>query len=272
MSEADARFPPGEGPWGAPAPAEPPPAVSAPRRGAISRFVVGLLSTALLAALIAMQWGWIWALAGVFSVLVHECGHLVLINALGCGPGELRIIPFFGGVATLKRTPRTEFQGVAIALAGPIAGLLASAPFLIATAWTGDARWAGGAFFIALINLTNLAPAPPLDGAKALGPVLAFVHPALERVALALVGVAAVAWAFGRGSLLFGAFIAIATLGALRGRRMRPPAEKLSLAQWTASLGLWTATLLLGLLVLQLSVGGAGLAPILQALHRAGLQ
>jgi Zn-dependent protease len=232
----------------------------------------GLVSTALLAGWIAFQWGWIWALAGVFGIFVHEAGHLVAINALGCGPGRLVIIPFFGGAATMKRAPRTEFEGVLIALAGPMAGLTATLPFFVAAAVTHDPRWAGGAFFIAILNLLNLAPAPPLDGSKALGPALAWVHPWLERAALVLIGGAAVLWALNRGSFLFAAFVGIASLAALRGRMQRPPAERLTTGQWLAAIGLWLAALALCAGVLELSVGGGGPGGVLAAVRQAGLQ
>jgi Zn-dependent protease len=251
----------------------PEPRQSAPRqRSAAAEFGWGLVSTAVLALWIAWQWGWIWALAGVFGILVHETGHMLVINALGCGPSRIHIIPFLGGAATMKRAPRTEFQGVLIALAGPVAGLAASLPFFIAASVTHDARWAGGAFFIAMLNLLNLLPAPPLDGSKALGPALAWVHPWLERMALVVVGAAAVLWALGRGSLLFGAFVAIATLAALRGRGQRPPAERMSAGEWLGAIGLWLGALALGLLVLDLSVGGGGARGVMAAIRHAGLQ
>ncbi|MDR3510220.1 MAG: peptidase M50 [Caulobacteraceae bacterium] len=251
----------------------PEPDERAPRpRSAASELGWGLVSTAVLALWIAWQWGWIWALAGVFGILVHETGHLVVINALGCGPSRIHIIPFFGGAATMKRAPRTEFHGVLIALAGPFAGLAASLPFFILAGITQDVRWQGGAFFIAVLNLVNLAPAPPLDGSKALGPALAWIHPWLERAALVLVGGAAALWAFHRGSLLFGTFVAIASLAALRGRGQRPPAVRLSTGEWLGAIGLWLATLALGLAVLQFSVGGGGAAGVLGAIRQAGLQ
>ena len=231
-----------------------------------------MASTALLAAWIAYQWGWVWAVAGVVGILVHECGHMVVINALGCGPSRIHIIPFFGGAATMKRPPKTEFQGVLIALAGPIAGLVSTIPFFLAAGLTGDPRWAGGAFFIAMINLLNLAPAPPLDGSKALGPALAWVHPMLERVGLVLVGGAAALWALHRGSLLFGAFIAIGTLGALRGRAQRPQAERLTTGEWAGSIGLWGIALALCLFVVLVSAAGEGADGVLDAIRRAGLQ
>ena len=159
-----------------------------------------------------------------------------------------------------------------IALAGPVAGLVATLPFFAAAALTHDPRWAGGAFFIAIINLLNLAPAPPLDGSKALGPALAWVHPWLERAALVLIGGAAVPWALNRGSFLFAAFVGIASLAALRGRMQRPPAERLTTGQWLAAIGLWLAALALCAGVLELSVGGGGLGGVLAAVRQAGLQ
>lgn len=231
-----------------------------------------VVSTLLLAGWIAWQWGWVWALAGVFGILVHEVGHMLVINVLGCGPSRIHIVPFFGGAATMRRAPKTQFDGVLIAIAGPFAGLLATLPFFIAAFVTHDGRWAGGAFFIAMLNLLNLLPAPPLDGAKALGPALAWVHPWLERAALAVVGIAAVLWAFHRGSLLFGAFVAIGTLSALRGRGGRPAAQRMSGGQWALALGLWIGALAAGLGVLDLSVGGGGPDAILGAIRQAGLQ
>src|ERR1700761_9080039 len=108
MADAGTAVPAGgEGP----APIAPPPQ-AAPPRPAANGWVTGIISTALLAGFIAFQSGWIRALAGGVGVLVHECGHLILINALGCGPGRLQIIPFLGGAAIMKRPPRTEFEGV----------------------------------------------------------------------------------------------------------------------------------------------------------------
>ena len=198
-----------------------------------------LASSALLAAWIGWQMGWIWALAGVVGVFVHEYGHVLAINALGSGPGRIRIIPFLGGAATMQRPPDTDFKGVLISLAGPSFGLLAAIPFFLLAHQTGDARWLGGAFFVGIINLINLAPAPPLDGSKALGPALARIHPILERIALVLVGIVAVVWAVRTGNWIFGAFVGIATLGAVRTGTLRAPARPLDAVEWIAAVALW---------------------------------
>jgi Zn-dependent protease len=219
--------------------------------------VGALISTALLAGFIAWQFGWIWAIAGVTGVFVHEYGHVLAINALGYGPGRIQIIPFFGGAATPKRPPASEFHGVLIALAGPVFGLLAMAPFFVAYAITGQQRWLGGALFVSAINLLNLAPAPPLDGSKALGPALARIHPWLERAAMLAIGGLALAWAIMHRELILGVFVGLGALGALRPGRLRPWASPLSVGQWLASIGAYLLAILLCALAVAVASEGS---------------
>jgi Zn-dependent protease len=215
------------------------------------------ISSVLLAAWIGWQMGWAWAAAGIVAILVHELGHLVAINLLGCGPGRIHFIPFLGGAATMTRAPDTEFKGVLIAVAGPLAGLLAAIPFIFIYEQTEERLWLGGIYFIGMINLINLAPAPPLDGSKALGPALARIHPWLERGALFLVGLAAVAWAVWTRSYLFGILVGLSAVSTLRLRAMRPEAVRLNLVQWLASVGLWMVALALCLMVVSYGAKGA---------------
>ncbi len=222
-----------------------------------ARLAWGLLSTLILAALISItNRSWVFGLAGVVGVFVHEYGHVLAINALGFGPGRITIVPFMGGAATPRIPPSTEFRGVLIALAGPTFGLLAMIPFFFVYAYTYDRAWLGGAFFIALINLVNLAPAPPLDGSKAVGPALAAIHPWVEKGALVLVGGAAVLWAVSTHNFLFGALLAIGVLGALRRGALRPYARKLTAPEWLGSLALYAAALVLCTLAFYLSLDG----------------
>ncbi len=209
----------------------------------VQEIIWGLVATALLAGYIGWNMGWTVALAAVVGVFVHEYGHVLAMNAMGFGPGKIRIVPFVGGVAIPARPADTEFKGVLIALAGPVFGLLALAPFFIAFALTGQERWLSGAFFIAAISLLNLAPAPPLDGSKALGPALARIHPWVERGALILVGGTVVLWAVTRGSLIFGLFVGLGVLGALRRGRLRPAARRLNGPEWAGAVALYLAAL-----------------------------
>lgn len=227
----------------APAPA-PPPAPARPPSPARD-IVWALISTALLAGWIGLNMGWLAAVALVFGVFVHEFGHVLAINALGCGPGRMQIVPFLGGAAYPARLPDTEFKGVLIALAGPVFGLVALSPFLVAFAATGQERWLGAAFLIAVINLINLAPAPPLDGSKAFGPALARIHPALERAALLVVGGLAVFWAVTRGSWIFAVFVGLGVLGALQRGRLRPWTRELTGAEWAGAVLLYAGSVAL---------------------------
>ncbi|HUZ14047.1 MAG TPA: site-2 protease family protein [Caulobacteraceae bacterium] len=253
MAETDAASP-----WGprpdAPAPADP---AAAPPRSMWREIAWGALSTALLAAFVGWQLGWLAAVAIVAGVFVHEFGHVLVINWAGCGPSSIRIIPFLGGAATMKKAPESEFKAVLIALAGPAAGLAAALPFFALAAATQQRAWLAGAFFVGVLNLVNLAPAPPLDGAKALGPVLARLHPALERAALVLVGALAVVWGVARGSYIFAVFVGLSVVGAAMSRNLRAPARPLGWPQWGASLGLYGAVLALAIAVVLLSLGGA---------------
>ncbi len=202
-----------------------------------------IISTLLLGGFIWFITGsWIMALAGLFGLFVHEYGHVLAMNRLGMGPARIYIIPFLGGLAKGQRAPRNEWDGVLVALAGPAFGLLAILPFVGLWAVTGVGDWLVGAFFIAMINLLNLAPAPPLDGSKALGPVLARVHPMLEKVALIAIGALVVWWGVSTGRFILAVFLGIALIGHLKQGAWRPEGGPLSWTQAGKSLGLFLVT------------------------------
>jgi Zn-dependent protease len=246
-------------PWADPPATQAPPPGAQPSR--LTTFFWGLVSTLLLAAWISWQLGWLWGLAAVAGVFVHEFGHVLVINWAGSGPSRIRIIPFFGGAASMERPPDTELKGVLIALAGPVFGLVAALPFFGLAAWTAEPAWLTGAVVICGFNLLNLAPAPPLDGSKALGPVLAKIHPLLERGALLIVGVAAVAWTFSRGSWLVPLFIGLSVFASLRAAQLRPASRALSWSEWSLGLALYSLSLVLCCGMLWLAASGAHLSP-----------
>jgi Zn-dependent protease len=249
------------GPWGPPADA---PVPSAPperraRATPANQFVWGLISTLLLAGWIALWAGPLGAVALVGGVFVHEFGHLMVINWAGCGPSRIRIIPFFGGAATMRRAPDNDFMSVLIALAGPAFGLVAAIPFFLLTEVTGGRAWLAGAFFVGALNLINLAPAAPLDGSKALGPALARIHPWLERGALAVIAFLALAWALQRGSWLFAAVIAFGALRAFTAGTMRPASWPLNAVEWAGSVALYALVVGACLAVTVFAAQGAGI-------------
>ena len=205
--------------------------------------VWALISTGLMA-------GFLWWISGsvvvaaavLVGLFVHEAGHVLAMNRLGMGPARIYIIPFLGGLAKARRAPKSEWHGVLVALAGPAFGLLAMIPFVAVGLALRQPEWLAGAFFVALLNLVNLVPAPPLDGSKALGPVLTRVHPRLEQVVLLLIGGLAVWWGVSTGRFILAVFLAIAVIGHLRRGAWRPDEGPLSIGQAMQSLGLYLAT------------------------------
>lgn len=228
------------GPWGPRV--EPDLAPAAPAAPARQDPVWALLSTALLAGLLWWLMGWIYAVAGVVAVLVHEYGHVLAMNRLGMGPARIYVVPFLGGAAAPRIGAPSEWTDVRVSLAGPAFGLLAALPFLGLHLATGEAVWLEGVWFVALINLFNLAPAPPLDGSRALGPVLARIHPLLEKAALIAVGIGVVAWGVMGGMYILAVFIGLSVIGHLKRGAWRPNVAPLAWREAGASLLLYLAT------------------------------
>lgn len=245
-----------QGPWGArdgstPAPAPTPereaPRYSArhetPREDKGQHPVWAVVSTLLMAGFLWLITGsWIVAGAVLFGLFVHEYGHVLAMNRVGMGPARIYIIPFLGGLAKGQRAPKSEWHGVLVSLAGPAFGLLAMIPFVAAGLMLREADWLRGAFFIAMINLLNLLPAPPLDGSKALGPVLTRVHPRLEQVVLLLIGGLAVWWGLSTGRLILAVFLGLAVFGHLKRGVWRAAWGQLSWPEAGRSLCLYLLT------------------------------
>lgn len=221
--------------------ASPTPGAPAIDKGQSPAWVV--ISTLLMLGFIWFLTGsWIVAVSAIFGLFVHEYGHVLAMNRLGMGPAKVYIIPFLGGLARGQRNPASEWDGVLVSLAGPAFGLLAVLPAVGLWMATGDREWMMGAFLIAMINLVNLAPAPPLDGSKALGPVLARIDPMVEKAALIAIGALVVWWGVSTGRYILAIFLGIAVLGSLRRGAWRPGERKLSWGEAAKSLGLFVAT------------------------------
>lgn len=251
---SDTNTPRRPGPWdpkpeeavaAAPAPAAPerPARAAEPPLDKGQNPVWAVISTLLLGGFIWWITGsWVIAVALIWGLVVHEYGHVLAMNRLGMGPARIYIIPFLGGVAKSQRLPQSEWHGVLVSLAGPWFGLLAAIPFLAGFIVTSHPAWLEGVFAIAMINLVNLAPAPPLDGSKALGPVLARIHPWVERAAMVLVGGLAVLWGLTNGAYIFAGFLAIALIGHMQRGAWRPEGRPLTRAESARSVGLFVAT------------------------------
>jgi Zn-dependent protease len=235
---------------------------------------LGMVIATLVSLIFLGVWaGWMWAFGAVVGIFVHEYGHVLAMNALGCGPAKMRIVPFLGGAATPARPPATEFNDVLISLAGPSFGLLAVLPFYALASLTQNPMWLGAAIAVAIINLLNLIPAPPLDGSRALGPALARIHPQLERAVVVVVGGVAILWCGRSGNWLIGAFIAISVLSLLKRASIRPFALRLTTGQLLISVLLYLATVALcvAALGLTLHIRGATTGPLELLQRLAGI-
>ncbi|HCW50079.1 MAG TPA: peptidase M50 [Brevundimonas sp.] len=256
MSDTDNTLPHGgrrPGPWDL-QPEEPAPASSrdaprysarheAPQEDKGQHPVWAVVSTLLMAGFLWFLTGsWVVAGAVLFGLFVHEYGHVLAMNRVGMGPARIYIIPFLGGLAKGQREPKSEWHGVLVSLAGPAFGLLAMIPFVAVGLAMKSPEWLMGAFFIAMINLLNLLPAPPLDGSKALGPVLTRVHPRLEQVALLVVGGLAVWWGLSTGRLILAVFLGLAVFGHLKRGVWRAAWGQLSWPEAGRSLALYLLT------------------------------
>lgn len=222
-------------------------------------------STLLLGGLIWYFTGsWIAVVAILFGLLVHEYGHVLAMNAYGMGPARIYVVPFLGGMAKGQRRAESEWHGVLVSLAGPGFGLLAAIPFFGLYIVTREPMWLEGVFYVAILNLLNLAPAPPLDGSKALGPVLALIHPMVEKVAMVLVGAVVVLWGLSNGSYIFAAFLGFALYGHLKRGYWRPEGRRLTQMEAGRSVGLFVLTA-----AACVGVALAGLMPIAGSFEQA---
>lgn len=114
----------------------------------------------------AKKWGLSFAAGFLLILVLHEVGHAVMIRVKGLRAGAMVFIPFIGGAVTLKRQPRSAFIDAQIALAGPIAGAVASVVSLGLYRTTGMVLFLIVAHAGFLINLFNLTPIGPLDGGR----------------------------------------------------------------------------------------------------------
>jgi Zn-dependent protease len=102
----------------------------------------------------------------VFSIYIHEMGHVLTLREYGIPASAPMFIPGFGAFIRLKQLRITPIQDARVGLAGPIYGLGAAAFALAAGYVTGAKAWDAIAHFGAVINLFNLVPVWQLDGGR----------------------------------------------------------------------------------------------------------
>lgn len=162
-------------------------------------------------AVYALLLGWQFGLGFMGMLLIHEMGHFVVIRAKGLPAGLPIFIPLLGAFVTMRRAPQGVRDEAEIAIAGPLVGTVGGLACLIAYWQTGIPVLLPLAYYSFFINLLNLIPVGPLDGARVTAAISKWIWP------LGLLGVGLAAW-YTRDILLivlavFGVFQLLARFG-----------------------------------------------------------
>lgn len=106
---------------------------------------------------------WWFALVLILAIIIHESGHIYMLECFKLKHSGMFIIPFMGGV-TYSNACTTKWQSASIALAGPTFGLITTAGFFLAAiSFNKQELWTCTSW-VAFLNLINLLPVFPLDG------------------------------------------------------------------------------------------------------------
>jgi Zn-dependent protease len=116
----------------------------------------------------ALIWGWQFAIGFVLLILVHELGHYVEAKRLGLDPALPVFVPFLGAYVALRNAPFDPWRNARVSLAGPIFGGLGSLAVLLVAESRDDHFLYALAYTGFFLNLVNLVPFGPLDGAHVL--------------------------------------------------------------------------------------------------------
>lgn len=111
------------------------------------------------------RFGWRMAAGFVLSIFVHECGHAIAAKAKGHPFGFMVFIPFMGGLVAHKRGGLTVGEDAFVGIMGPVFGTLYAVACIGIYMVTKAPFWFVLTYLVASINLLNLLPVPPLDGA-----------------------------------------------------------------------------------------------------------
>jgi Zn-dependent protease len=142
---------------------------------AFVHWTVFLVAAVILAGVLRRPGLTLLGLAAYWGVLlIHETGHLIAAQRLGCPVFSIEIYPIFG--ITRFGTPWSRLDHCKIAWAGVLAQAVVAVPLVAWVAVFGYTRFealnmlfAILGFFSLGVAVFNLLPTPPLDGATAWG-------------------------------------------------------------------------------------------------------
>jgi Zn-dependent protease/Flp pilus assembly protein TadD len=159
------------------------------------------------------QWDVQRALLLIISIFIHECGHLAAMRACRYKNLKMLFVPFFGAVASGRPSEQNALKIAIIALAGPLAGLMAAGVALVAWRVSHSGILLKFAEISVLLNAFNLLPIQPLDGGHVLNEALLARYPKAE-LGFKIVAVAAlVALSVKLGSGIFVGLAVVLLIG-----------------------------------------------------------
>lgn len=145
--------------------------------GWFSRFAIPILSVPLSFVVYAAFWGWEFSLGAIVLLFVHEMGHFVVIRAKGL-PANLPVfIPLLGAYVAMRRMPQSVRDEAEIGIAGPVAGTAAGLVCFWLYAQFHVDVMLPLAYFSFFLNLLNLIPVSPLDGARVTSAISKWIWP-----------------------------------------------------------------------------------------------
>jgi Zn-dependent protease len=198
-------------------------------------------------AFLAIYWtlyGFKFGVGFAVLILVHEFGHYIDIRRRGL-PADMPVfLPGLGAYVRWEAMGVTRQTRAAVSLAGPLAGLLATAVCAYLWHHTGYGLWSVLARVSGVLNLLNLTPVWILDGGQAMNALSKAERFVLLALTLAL-------WAF-LGQGLF--FLVAAGITYRLFTKDLPPTPNPRIAVYYASL-------LIGLGAILYIIPGQGLLP-----------
>lgn len=133
------------------------------------------------------MYGWALALGIVFSIYIHEMGHVARIRHYGLPATAPMFIPGLGAFIQLRGVRLPPIPDARVGLAGPVYGLGAALAALGIYFVTHVKIWGVIAHLGAVINLFNLIPVWQLDGSRG-------VHSLTRHQRGLVLGAAAMLW------------------------------------------------------------------------------
>lgn len=117
----------------------------------------------------SMFFGWPYALGMVGLILVHECGHALVMLKRGIPFSPMVFVPFIGAAVQMNRRPRDAWEDAMVAFGGPVLGSLGAAAVGVVGHSTESQLLIALADFGLMINLFNLLPLGSMDGGRIAG-------------------------------------------------------------------------------------------------------